>query len=214
LPSGAGFAILILTTKPTPKGVHQMTLKELAKTLGADEAQVSELLASRNIDIETVTPSMFSSLGAGLHGGQLAATQTGITAPAKLKAQAQAGKLATKKPIGKIVKAEPVQTVKGQTVELMDATSAHQADELTADTAQLAQLLNPELRAMQIVSQAQTLSAAITESLNGQGITVDSIVAAALPRAQKRLSISELMDQAVAKIDVDAMITNVFEGVS
>jgi hypothetical protein len=187
-----------------------MTLKELAKTLGADEAKVSELLASRNIDIETVTPSMFSSLGAGLHGGQLAATQTGITT----KPKTQAGKLATKKPIGEtentaLATAEPQAEPAGITqfvrqIEQPDAadvfTSVEQVN--AAEVNALAVAINPHLRMVQNLSDAYAVSQQMSANYDAQGFTLDALAAAAIPKYNpgKRPTMEQRLEAALANM--------------
>jgi hypothetical protein len=190
-----------------------MTLKELATALGIDEAKASELLASKNIELASLTASMLPSLGAGLHGGQLAATQTGITAPAKPKAQTQAGKLA-KKPIGEtentaLTTAEPQTEPAGiaqfiKQIEQPDATNVFTSVEQVnaAEVNALAVAINPHLRMVQNLRDAHAVSQQMSANYDAQGFTLDALVAAAIPKynPSKRPTMEQRLEAALANM--------------
>lgn len=186
-----------------------MTIAEIADKLESTEAAVAEALERKGMAVEDVNDSVLLSLGGEIHGGGLATTDAPDPVAMSLPAQKTGGKLAAKKAAAKIAKARPLESVEGQSIEAVDLAGSRMASEFESDATELAKLLTPELRTMMIVQKAQGLSGQLSASLNERGVTVESIVDAALPRAAKRKSIGEMMDTAISGIDVDAMIADV-----
>lgn len=197
-----------------------MTNQEIAKAL---DTTVDKVEAATK-GMGEVNPSMLPSIGEKIHGGKLA-----VAAPVAPLAGAKEKKSSASRRTTKMKDADSALAVQGaaaaieikeevtastqpQVLESIDQNAsalsigdeivASLQSEIVSDINQVAQLLNPNLRALKTVQAAQGLSSKISEKMDAEGLTVEAIIAAAIPAQNVRRSVADLFSSAVGSIEV------------
>jgi hypothetical protein len=196
-----------------------LSTKEIATALNATEAAVEKAI----VGMGAINPSMLPEIKSKIEGGKLApkdapaplATTTEKSTKArrttKMKKADEA--LAVRRDAAAIeVKKEIEATTQPQVLESIDANAsalsigdeiaASLQTEIMGDIQQVAQMMTPELRTLKTITAAQGLSAKISAKMQGEGLTVDAIIAAAIPRAGVRKTLNDLFDAELEAIEV------------
>ncbi|MGL5064574.1 MAG: hypothetical protein ACRC62_31685 [Microcoleus sp.] len=190
-----------------------MHVKEIAQALNATEAQVEKAIEGMG----DINPSMLSKIGEKINGGKMAIATPKSSAPVvadkatkataktrrstKMKQADEA--LAIRRDEAAIeVKQVAQQSTQPQVLEALEISASDVdvvgdvankiAKEVTADVAALTQLMNPVVRTLKTVGLAQERSAQMTEALAEKGITVASILEAAIPAMDSRPSLDSI----------------------
>jgi hypothetical protein len=194
--------------KQAPGG-PKMNIKELAAKLNASEQQVENELEKRSLKAEQVSDAMLNSIGGSIHGS-LAPVQNGTNlAPTSAKGKAQRAKAkadkssaitaSSKAAIATTQAAQP----KPQQLEVIDAAATEVdlvgdvADELALalvqDANAIAKLMNPVERAIITLKGAQAISDRMTANHEANGLTVQTLIDAAIPKAKERKTPEDLL---------------------
>jgi len=200
-----------------------MTIQEIATALNVSEAAVGKAIAGMG----DVNPSMLPEIKAKIEGGKIAIaapiaapttaiaktakTSTATRRTAKMKKADEA--LAVRRDATAIeVKKEIESTTQPQVLESIDANAsalsigdeiaASLQSEIMGDIQQAAQMMTPELRTLKTITAAQGLSAKISAKMQGEGLTVDAIIAAAIPKSGVRKTLNDLFAAEMEAIEV------------
>lgn len=196
-----------------------LTTQEIAKALNVSETAVEKAI----VGMEDINPSMLSEIKAKIEGGKMQVagkpatiektdkTSTATRRTAKMKAADSA--LAIKRDAAAIeVKEEVKNSTQPQVLESIDsnASALSIGDEIAAslqteimgDIQQVAQMMTPELRTLKTITAAQGLSAKISAKMQGEGLTVEAMISAAIPKSGVRKTLNDLFATEMEAIEV------------
>lgn len=193
-----------------------MTTSEIAQKLGSTESKVAKALEDLGLSPESVNDSMLAAIGEAVFGGGLvtstAPLATKTVEPKAVKAEKGsrrktklkdasievANKEATDLANGKIKAAQEQPIVLQQLADRSDAVDGidlmtqQLATQFGSDVQSLASLLNPETYALKAIGAAQQLADRQSTYMQSQGVSVESIVAAAIPK-RTRLNFDDIL---------------------
>ena len=194
-----------------------MNTKEIATAIGATEAQVNKATEGMG----DINPSMLATVSEKIHGGKIAvsAVPTAIEkttkAPAKARRTAAMKKadealvlqreqesLAVSQNITAATQPQVLQSIdeNASGLSLVDEIAAKLSLEISADIQAISGLITPELRALKTIQTSQVLAGRLSAKMQSEGLTVEAIIAAAIPAQATRRSMDDLF-----KVELDAI---------
>lgn len=198
-----------------------LTNQEIATALNTSIDKVESAVKGMG----DINPSMLPEIKANIEGGKLAPTTKDSPAPlattekkstaarrtAKRKkadealaVQRDAAAMAVKEEVNASTQPQVLESIdsNASALSIGDEIAATLQAEIMGDIQQVAQMMTPELRTLRTITAAQGLSAKISAKMQGEGLTVEAMIAAAIPRAGVRKTLNDLLTAELEAIEV------------